>query len=99
MLANLTPWDRQPAAAAAAPLARAASSAPQDPQPAQRRRIEPAVQTTPAAAAAAADESVDLTLDVPALEQPTFLSDEEFNLDDIPGCDFNGDPFSPLSLD
>ena len=98
MLANLTPWDRQPAAAAA-PLARAASSAPQDPRPAQRRRIEPAVQTAPTAAAAAADESVDLTLDVPALERPTFLSDEDFNLDDIPGCDFNGDLFSPISLD
>ena len=97
-LANLTPWDRQPAAAAAL-LARATSSAPQEPWPAQRRRIEPAVQTAPAAAAAAVDESVDLTLDVPALERPTFLSDEDFNLDDIPGCDFNGDPFSPISLD
>jgi hypothetical protein len=77
-LANLTPWERTATAAAvplAAAAARAASTAPQDPRPAQRRRVEAEAPTALAAAAAADDLSVDLTLDVPELESPSFLED------------------------
>ena len=79
----------------AAAAARAASTAPQDPRPAQRRHVEAEAPTALVAAAAVDDPFVDLTLDVPELESPSFL--EDLDLGDIPPCSYMGDPFSPVS--